>query len=1045
MQELEPILSKIERYASQTTSERVAHSYRTIARLAERLESETQEAFVHFALGACRTMTSLQAPEPYLSASLIDLDRLEFLDSTVDLHQYLDAQVLTLMRKALAARRKLAVELEHQETITLERLGSLAVDFGIWIVYIAQQIQRWRQLPPTLSSLPAPLLRETARLTIPLAKWLGIRPLRIQLEQVMLQHIDPERYHMIEAKLQEWQADSVLSEQAIALAKGLASHGIHAEVQVRPRSHASVNQIMLSQPDGIKRPHKLFTFLILVESRQACYEALEAIKMFSQFRSADLSVREPVRDYIQSPGIYGYQGLHISIQQGIDTSIAVRIYTPEMLTVADYGIGANWQGIPVQERTDIKQAPSGQILVFTRGGEPRYLPSNSTALDFAYHIHSELGHHTLEIRVNGMNASLARRLRNGDLVEIIPNKAALPSIRSLHYVNTHLAKSFIRKWLLSNRRLDVTSYGRQLINQHLARIARVLSDEEILSAIQKLEPARNYRTLDDFLARVGVGEQDPGRLVPILAKKLGHPLITIRVDSEKPVLLSQCCRPIPGDPIVGRVTSDRISIHKLDCKELRVSSRLVDCEWAEDQQYMREITLNISGNDRTGLLFELLQPISSRGINIASVNAVSLKNRQAHIAIEATITSQAQLPVLLTELGKVRGVTVNVNQQVGRDSVVSNPYSPGRPIQQQRLFFGREEALASALNKLYSEGTSNALLVWGQKRIGKSSFLYHIQRSAVNADYIPVYNSLQSMSGDDAELMYALTSNISAMLRREGERIPLPAVDEFVKRPRSRFGHFLSEVEAVLGGRRLILMLDEIQVLIEQVQLGRISSSTLSYLRDMVQHQAGVGFIFAYTGPLVRFAAEAAPNQLFDVVNNIKLTYLKPDEAKALVTIPVKDLLQYDPEAVDRLLHMTNHHPWYLQHVCFELFSAKGGRGRITLRDVTDVIDGWCKRGVAPPSTQIAQLETRASKLILVAISERTTEFVEIEEIMAQLEPYVSRAAFERAMIELADLDIVATSDADITISVPLLRQWLSQRMPFRRAVVEYKRLYRDL
>lgn len=1040
--DLDVIRSRLQAYAGANAGREVQRAADVIRVLFPgQVEQERQ---CQSALETAEIMIGLCAPEPYVAASMIILD--ETSSSRVKLREAVEPQTADLMSQVSHCRAAFTNVLANKRLggLGLHRLDSINSDFGVWTIYLAQRLQRLRHQIAVGESAEETELEEVRLLAVPLAERLGLRLFRIELEDLLLQTRKPTRLREIDDLIEQWKKEPPVQETRIALVEGIAAQGIQADVLLRPRGRASIHQMLENQPDLVNRPQKLFKFLIVVASEKNCYAVKSAIECFAKIKRDELSGKEPLTDFIQKPSANGYRGLHVNTDLGSGITIAVRVYTQAMLTVADHGLAANWRGVEVRLQQGVTAAPPDHILVFTRGGDPLYLPKGATALDFAYHIHSEIGDHTSGIRINGKDVRPAQQLRNGDYVEVIVSKHINPSLTWLEFVRTDLTKKLIRRWLYSNLRQDVITRGRILLDRGLARIPQTLSSEEILSAVKKMEPASRYRTMNDFLTRVGAGEVNLDDVVLSLAKQVGHGQIIVKSDRQLPVLLAQCCHPEPGDSIIGVVVRDRIAIHQRSCRNKRGDADLVECEWAENIEYTQEVSISVESGDRVGLLLDILKPIAEMKVDLSSVVASSLKNKQAHVLLRATLTDKAQLPLMLQRILNVRSVQKAFpveESKIEAEIKPMNPYYINLPVQRQKVFFGREHELTLTLQELRTPGANSGILVWGQKRIGKSSFLYFLQRQTANEQLICCYNSMQAnANGDDAEFLYMLAQNICKALRREGERITSPSIEEYETHALAHFGRFFDEIETILVGRRLVLMLDEFQILLQNLQDGRLKPETILFLRDLVQRGAGTNFVFAYTGSLVRFASQPIPSQLFDIFHPIKLSYLAADDARALVTVPAQDHLEFEADAVEYLLKVTNGNPWCLQNLCFELFSRKSGRGQVTLSDAQNLVTTWCTQWTGVCADYFASVPDLAGRLVLAAIAEKDGMPAELSELDDQLRPYVSsESMIQKAVEELEDLSFVTIAGSTATLAVPLLSQALHRRMPVKRVRLEFR------
>jgi GTP pyrophosphokinase len=461
----------------------------------------------------------------------------------------------------------------------------------------------------------------------------------------------------------------------------------------------------------MERSHKefdeiydLIALRVLVESIKDCYGALGTIH----------SLWKPIpgrfKDYIAMPKGNGYQSLHTTVVSHTGEPMEVQIRTKEMHSTAEYGIAAHWhykegaQPTRFDERygwlrllmdwqkevldaeafvdtvkVDIFQ---DEVFVFTPKGDVRSLPVGSTPVDFAYRVHTDVGHHCIGAKVNSRMVALDYHLQNGDIVEVLTTKGAhAPSRDWLTFVKTSSAREKIRSWFKKERREENVQKGREQLDKEFRRLRQQalgsLKDERMLELAEDFK----FTTIDDFLAAVGYGDVSARGVVlrysdresPDQASEttvLGIPLTSsppasdghVRVHGMTDMLttLAQCCKPLVGDTVRGYITRGKgVTVHRADCVNVRNAAdpdRIVEVEWERGHHQVFPVNIKIEAWDRTGLLRDIAAVIAESKINLSGADVQVYDDRTAVISTIVEIANLTQLSRLLERLEGVRDV-----------------------------------------------------------------------------------------------------------------------------------------------------------------------------------------------------------------------------------------------------------------------------------------------------------------------------------------------------------------------------------------------------
>lgn len=577
-----------------------------------------------------------------------------------------------------------------------------AEDIRVVLIKLADRLHNMRTLKPLAPEKQQRISRETMEIYAPLAHRLGIWQIKWQLEDLAFRYLEPDTYRQI-AKLLA--ARRVTRERYIArvsriLNEELANVGIQVEVTGRPKSIYSVHTKMeryAAQGKEFSDIHDLLALRAFVETESDCYSALGIV------HSLWRPIPGSFDDFIANPKENKYQGLHTTVMCLDARPLEVQIRTHRMHRVAEYGVAAHWKykdgsskdfafeekitwlrqlmewqrelsGTAFLEsiKTDIFR---DQVFVYTPKGEIKELPRGATPLDFAYRIHTNVGHRCVGSKVNGRMVSLDYQLRNGDTVEIMATKTERgPSLDwlnpNLGYIKTHHAREKVRQWFRRQEKTENIDRGRSILEKELRRLGLTFADRERIAELFK------YDTVEDFLAAVGCGDISPhliaAKLAPVdRAPTPPHaPAVSpaeVEATSAIKVLgagdllthLAPCCQPVPGDLITGFVTRSRgVTIHRKDCPNVLnedEKERLVKVSWGKTGLSF-PITIHVEAWDRVGLLKDVTALVSDEKINIAGLSTAEPNDDMLSVFLTLDIVNIAQLGRLFSKLEAVQGV-----------------------------------------------------------------------------------------------------------------------------------------------------------------------------------------------------------------------------------------------------------------------------------------------------------------------------------------------------------------------------------------------------
>jgi GTP diphosphokinase / guanosine-3',5'-bis(diphosphate) 3'-diphosphatase len=578
-------------------------------------------------------------------------------------------------------------------------LLAMAEDLRVVFIKLADRLHNMRTLRYLPRERQLAIAQETLEIYAPLAHRLGIWELKWQLEDLAFSFLEPQEYQHI-AKLvdaKRAQREKFVAQAIELLKKEFERVGLAAEVSGRPKHIYSIHQKIqkyATQGKYFDDIYDLFALRVQVSTVAECYSAVGII------HSLWHPLPEAFDDYIGNPKPNGYEALHTAVMCLGITPLEIQIMTREMYHVAEYGVAAHWR-YKEGSKSDIKfeeriawlrqliewhRELSGaeeflesvktdifidQVFVYTPKGEIKDLPKGATPLDFAYRVHTDLGHRCIGAKVNGKLVPFNYTLKNGDVVEIISSKGArAPSLDwlnpNLGYVKTSHSMTKIRQWFNKQTRAENIERGRQMLDKELRRLG-IKTEREVLAGLF------GYPTLDDFHDAVGNGSVTSHQIVLKLAaqEEKSEQITAVTPSKALPsgvqvlgvgdlmTSIAQCCHPVPGDKIMGYITRSRgVSVHRADCHNIineDEKERLIPVEWGEND-LLYPVKIQVDAWDRVGLMRDVTTVVAEEKINISSVNLTNGNGQNITMYLTLEIKGLAQLSQILKKIDGVKGV-----------------------------------------------------------------------------------------------------------------------------------------------------------------------------------------------------------------------------------------------------------------------------------------------------------------------------------------------------------------------------------------------------
>lgn len=600
--------------------------------------------------------------------------------------------------KELSPEAKRGQELRQAENLR-KMLIAMAEDLRVVFIKLADRLHNMETLSALSPEKRLSIAKETMEIYAPLADRLGIWEIKWQLEDLAFSYLDPKQYSQI-ARLVAAKRDTreaFIARVIDVLRNEFDKAGIKTEISGRAKHLYSIYQKMqkyAAQGKEFNEIYDLLAIRVIVNTISECYAAIGVVH----------SLWHPIPgtfdDYIASPKPNGYQSLHTAVMCFGKTPLEVQVKTQEMHRISEYGVAAHWrykegassdihfedkiswlrqlidwhrelsgaQEFLDSVKTDIFQ---DQVFVFTPKGEIKDLPKGATPVDFAYRVHTELGHSTIGARVNGRLVPLTCTLKNGDVVEIITSKKGKGPSRDwlnadLGYVKTSHAREKIRQWFKKQNRLENIEHGREMLEKELKRLG--LQD----IGRDNLAKQFKYDSVDDFLAAIGYGDVSLNSITQKLAaqqpKPEGHlpavkattSSLQILGTSNLLVTLGRCCRPVPGDSIIGYITRNRgVTVHRRDCHNVLhedEKERLIPVEWGEIESLYPAV-IHVEAWDRVGLVRDISAVVAGEKINITNMTVNENANGLTSLDFTLEIKGLDQLSRLLAKVEAIPGVT----------------------------------------------------------------------------------------------------------------------------------------------------------------------------------------------------------------------------------------------------------------------------------------------------------------------------------------------------------------------------------------------------
>ena len=702
IRDLDVVLEEWRRQYPQGDDDLIRRAYDTAAVAHEGQSRKSGEPYITHPLAVAHVLASYGLDAETVAAALLH-DTVE--DTVVTLEQVeqeFGPTVASLIDGVTKLDRiKFGSQEDFQAATIRKMVVAMARDVRVLLLKLADRLHNVRTIAPLRPEKQRRIARETLEVYAPLAHRLGVQEIKHEMEDRCFAILHPRRDEEIRDLLatRAPKRDAYISEVVATVERLLAEHDISATVSGRPKHIYSIYRKLVDSGRTFDEIHDLIGIRVITKGVSDCYAALGIVHTHWP------PVHGRFKDYVAMPKFNLYQSIHTTVLGPDGKPLEVQIRTLEMHERAERGIAAHWRykegDVPasldaVREFTEASEdfeSPAeflaglkldlyqDEVFVFTPAGQVKSLPAGATPVDFAYSVHTEVGHRCTGAKVNGRLVPLSTRLESGDIVEIITSKADDPSRDWLKFVRTGRAAAKIRQWFSREHREHSIADGREQVGRLLRKEGLGLGAGERDELLDEVARGMGHKERDAMFQAVGEGAVQAATIVGRLRRLLEPEapeeefVPTLRTVSPRSpsrgvvveglsdmwVRLARCCSPVPGDQIVGFVTVGRgVSVHRSDCTNMDAledrTERMVEVSWGADQGDRFTTWVQVEALDRAGLLRDVTIALSELGMNITSSSTTTGSDRIAVLRFEVELADASQVDRAVAAINGVEGV-----------------------------------------------------------------------------------------------------------------------------------------------------------------------------------------------------------------------------------------------------------------------------------------------------------------------------------------------------------------------------------------------------
>ncbi len=707
---LDGLLNKISSYNPKADIELIKKAYFFSENLHKDQKRDSGEPFIKHPLEVANILADMKLDSKTIATALLH-DTIEDTKATKEQIESEFGPEIGSLVEGLTKISKISFRTSEEKQAENFRKMVLAMarDLRVILIKLADRLHNMRTLGYISEEKQQIIAQETLDIYSPLANRLGLSFLKREMEDLAFRYTKPEAYYKlveyINKKLSE--REKYINDVKNMIESTLKEHDFpHAEVYGRPKHLYSIHRKMEKRNLSYDQVYDVTGFRVIVKNVEECYSILGLI------HSLWTPVPGRFKDYIAIPKANFYQSLHTTVIGPQGERIEIQIRTQEMHETAEKGIAAHWaykEGItPKEQEKELEKFRwltrliesnkdlsdpneflesvkldlfSEDVYVFTPKGKVLEFPQGSTPLDFAYSIHTDLGHRCIGAKVNNRMVALKYKLKSGDTVEILTSPNQQPNKDWLRIVKTSRAKTKIRSFLKKQEYEQSLSMGQALLEKELSRVHLKLKKFIDDGSMQKVAESMSYKNINDFFSAIGYGKISVSKVITRFIPKLEKPEPqlsaiqkifqiakekigtehTVKVKGAEDLLVrfAKCCNPVPGDAVIGFVTRGRgISVHSKNCPKIFESDphRLVEIEWDLSKQLPRNVKIRIVCEDKQGLLADLTEVIKKQKANITRAQVRTTKDQKAVCVFTLTINNITHLKQTISMLEGIPGV-----------------------------------------------------------------------------------------------------------------------------------------------------------------------------------------------------------------------------------------------------------------------------------------------------------------------------------------------------------------------------------------------------
>lgn len=714
--EFKHLIDTIHSYLPKAKCDDVTKAYQLAEEAHKDQRRVSGEPYILHPLAVAQILADMKIDTTTITASLLH-DVVEDTSYTLDdLKKMFGKEVAFLVDGVTKLSRLNYRTKEDQQLNSMRKMFlAMAKDVRVVVIKLADRLHNMRTLRYMRSDKQKRIAQETLEIFAPLAHRLGIFNIKWELEDLSFRYLEPDKYYDLvdQMKQKRHVREEIVNEAIDVLKKALDEAHIHCEINGRPKHFYSIYKKMKKDNRDLSQVYDLFAIRVIVDDVKDCYGVLGIVH----------SLWKPLpyrfKDYIAMPKPNNYQSLHTTVIGTRGQPVEIQIRTWEMHRIAEYGVAAHWRYkegnqtankdafdekmgwlrnlLEWQDTSNPKEfvnalkldAFSDEVFVFSPRGDVIDLPQGAIPIDFAYRIHTDVGHRCVGAKINGKIVPLDYKLKNGDIVEIITSKVGKPSLDWLNIVGSSESRSKIRSWFKKENREENIAKGLDALERECKRLGHDWKALNVGGRLGRVAKQMNAGSEDDLVAAVGYGgfavntvlikllelhkkdlqkqEEKTNSLAALEKLKTKKPVkhngtgILVKGEPGLLVRLAKCCSPVPGDPIIGFITRGRgVSVHRADCPNVTHGQndvdRLIDVEWDYDGNERFEVNMEIVAYDRTGIMAEIMATLAEMKISILSVNAKTSDTKNVTIHMGVSIKDLAQFEFVATKIRRLKDV-----------------------------------------------------------------------------------------------------------------------------------------------------------------------------------------------------------------------------------------------------------------------------------------------------------------------------------------------------------------------------------------------------